>query len=64
MRWAAPPYYGEETAMELVLAVIGLLEKLFGASKALLELLRSGREKEALNNRGRPQHLKEEGRRR
>ena len=37
--------------MELVLAVIGLLEKLFGASKALLELLRSSREKEALNKR-------------
>ena len=50
--------------MELVLAVIGLLEKLFGALKALLELLRSRGEKEALNNRGRPQHLKEEGRRR
>lgn len=50
--------------MELVLAVIGLLEKLFGALKALLELLRSRGEKEALNNRGRPQRLKEEGRRR
>ena len=37
--------------MELVLAVIGLLEKLFGATKALLELLRSGREKEVLNKR-------------
>lgn len=49
--------------MELVLAVIGLLEKLFGASKTLLELLRSGREKEVLNNCGRPQHLKEKGRR-
>lgn len=49
--------------MELVLAVIGLLEKLFGALKALLELLRSVREKEVLNNRGRPQHLKEKGRR-
>jgi hypothetical protein len=27
------------------------LEKLFGSTKALLELLRSGREKEALNKR-------------
>ena len=49
--------------MELVLAVIGLLEKLFGAAKALLELLRSWREKEDQNNRGKPQHLREEGRR-
>lgn len=50
--------------MELGLADIGLMEKLFGATKALLELLRSRSEKEVLNNRGRPQHLKEEGRRR
>jgi|GEM_PF-6845096 len=50
--------------MELVLAVIGLLEKLFGATKALLELLRSGREKEVPNNRGRLQRLKVGGRRR
>jgi hypothetical protein len=49
--------------MELALAVIGLLTSLLGAAKALLELLRSGREKEVLNNRGRPQHLKEKGRR-
>ena len=35
-----------------------------GASKALFELLNSMREKEGQNNRGKPQHLKEEGRRR
>ena len=50
--------------MELALAVIGLLTTLLGAAKALLELLRSDREKEVLNNRGNPQHLKKEGRRR
>ena len=50
--------------MELVLAVIGLLTSLLGAAKALLELLRSDREKEVLNNRGYPKHLKKEGRRR
>ena len=48
--------------MELALAIIGLLEKLLGALKALLELLRSRSEKEVLNNRGKPKHLKEEGR--
>ena len=37
--------------MELALAVIGLLTTLLGAAKALLELLRSGREKEVLNKR-------------
>jgi hypothetical protein len=47
--------------MELVLAVIGLLDRLLGASKALFELLNSMREKEGQNNRGKPQHLKEEG---
>ena len=50
--------------MELALAVIGLLTTLLGAAKALLELLRSGREEEVLNNRGYPKHLKKEGRRR
>ena len=50
-------------AMDLVLAIIGLLTGLFGALKALLELLRSWREKEDQNDRGRPQHLKEKGRR-
>ena len=37
--------------MELALAVIGLLTSLLGAAKALLELLRSDREKEVLNKR-------------
>lgn len=49
--------------MELVLALLGLLTALFGALRALLELLRSKDEKEDLNDRGRPQHLKEKGRR-
>jgi len=49
--------------MELVLAVIGLLEKLFGALKALPELLRSRSEKEALNKRD-PTVAEKEGRRR
>lgn len=40
-----------------------MLEKLFGALKALLELLRSGREKEAPNKRD-PKQCEEEGRRR
>ena len=61
---AAPPFERREPAMELVLAVIGLLTSLLGAAKALLELLRSDREREVLNNRGNPQHLKKEGRRR
>jgi hypothetical protein len=37
--------------MELVLALLGLLTALFGALKALLELLRSKDEKEDLNKR-------------
>ena len=49
--------------MELALAVIGLLTSLLGAAKALLELLRSGREEEVLNNRGHSKHLKGKGRR-
>ncbi len=49
--------------MDLVLAIIGLLTGLFGALKALLELLRSWGEKEDQNDRGKPQHLKEKGRR-
>ena len=49
--WAAPPIERKEPAMELVLTVIGLPTTLLGASKALLELLRSGRGKEVPNKR-------------
>ena len=49
--WAAPPLERREPAMELALAVTGLLTTLPGAAKALLELLRSGREK-VLNQGG------------